>query len=379
MKKYTFIWSITVLFVILFPACDDEMLEINDVEGFNTYLEEEMEDQDIPALSVLIFEGETIKYEKYLGQSDIEKNKALTENDIFLMASVSKMVTGTAILQLYEEGKFSLDDDINNYLPFDVSVPKQTIPVTFRMLLTHTSAIEDGEAAGLFYSYGEDSPLALDVYMEKYLSTDGEYYDESDNFYNYAPGTKFNYSNMASALIGVLVEQISNKDFNEYCKENIFQPLNMDNTYWSLNEALNSSKTLVKPYDYIRGEFDPIEHYTFPDYPNGALRSTARDMMKFLSAIAHEGFSNNHQLLDANTVSEMLTPQIPDIDPTMGLHIFLVDDYPDFWGHNGGEQGVATEVGVNISNKVGAIVLCNQGDADVSDVLIEAYEFGLKL
>jgi len=380
MSKFSLSFYIKLLFAFLFTNCGEEQpLDINTVEAFDTYLEEEITDQNIPALAVLIFEGETIKYEKYLGESDVEKAQSLSQDDIFLLASVSKMVTATALLQLYEKGEFSLDDAINEFLPFDVFVPNQSTSITFRMLLTHTSAIEDGPNAELFYSYGEDSPLELDSYMENYLTVSGEYYDAVDNFYNYEPGTAYNYSNMASALIGVLIEEISNKDFNEYCKENIFQPLNMSNTYWSLDEALQSNKTLVNPYDYESGQFEVIQHYTFADYPNGALRSTARDMMKFLSAFTQGGLSNNYQLLDTNTINEMISLQIPNLDSSMGLHVFVLDETANIWGHNGGEQGVATEVGFNTSTKVGVIVLSNNGEVDVSDIFIETYRFGLTL
>ncbi len=376
MKNIGLIYAIVLISLL---GCDDEPLVINNTEAFDAYLEETLDDQNSPALSVLIFEGETILYEHYLGQSDVENSKALTQNDIFLMASVSKMVTGTALLQLYEDDKFDLDDNINDYLPFDVVIPNQSRPISFRMLLTHTSAIEDGPNAELFYSYGKDSPLELGAYMEAYLVPSGEYYNASDNFYNYAPGSKHDYSNMASALIGVLVEEISNQDFTDYCREHIFQPLNMNDTYWSLDAALESNKTLVNPYEYASGEYEAIEHYTFADYPNGALRSTARDMMKFLSALAQEGTFNNQQLLDTSTVSEMLKSQIPNLDDTMGLHAFMLDADESIWGHNGSEQGVSTEVGFNPSNDIGVIVLSNLQDVDVNGILLEAYQFGLKL
>jgi CubicO group peptidase (beta-lactamase class C family) len=370
MKKINFI-----LLILIFLSCDKKVT-INNIDEFNSYLEEELINQEIPALAVLIYEGETIRYERYLGQSDIENNLELTQDDIFLMASVSKMVTGVALLQLYENGEFDLDENINDYLPFNITIPNQTVPITFRMLLTHTSSIEDGPNAELFYSYGEDSPLALKTYMEKYLLPNGEYYDESDNFYNYEPGTGYNYSNMASALIGVLVEEVTDENFRDYCRENIFQPLGMNDTYWSLNEALLSNKTLVNPYNE---DVEAIEHYSFPDYPNGALRSTARDMMRILSALGQNGTFNNHQLLNENTVSEMLSIQIPSLDETMGLHAFLLDDENNIWGHNGSEQGVSSEVGFNKVNKVGVIVLSNSQDVDVSSILLEAYKIGVEL
>ena len=369
---------ITLLLLLFVVSYQDETLEINSLEAFDDFLEEEMSEQDIPALSVLLFEGSSIKYEKYLGQSDIQNAKALTQDDIFLMASVSKMVTGVALLQLYEAGLFDLDDSINDYLPFSISVPNQSVAISFRMLLTHTSAIEDGPNAEIFYSYGKDSPLALKNYLEAYLVAGGEYYNASDNFYNQAPGVAHNYSNMASALIGVLVEEIAGQDFRSYCREHIFQPLNMDNTYWSLDAALQSNKTLVKPYEYSGGDFKAIEHYTFPDYPNGALRSTPRNMMQFLSALAQDGFSNNHQLLKASTVTEMLRQQIPNLDSSMGLHAFLLDEDNNLWGHDGSEQGVSTEVGFNPSTDIGVVVLSNKQDVDVSTILLEAYAFGLK-
>lgn len=369
---------ITLLLLLFVVSYQDETLEINSLEAFDDFLEEEMSEQDIPALSVLLFEGSSIKYEKYLGQSDIQNAKALTQDDIFLMASVSKMVTGVALLQLYEAGLFDLDDSINDYLPFSISVPNQSVAISFRMLLTHTSAIEDGPNAEIFYSYGKDSPLALKNYLEAYLVAGGEYYNASDNFYNQAPGVAHNYSNMASALIGVLVEEIAGQDFRSYCREHIFQPLNMDNTYWSLDAALQSNKTLVKPYEYSGGDFKAIEHYTFPDYPNGALRSTPRNMMQFLSALAQDGFSNNHQLLKASTVTEMLRQQIPNLDSSMGLHAFLLDEDNNLWGHDGSEQGVSTEVGFNPSTDMGVVVLSNKQDVDVSTILLEAYAFGLK-
>ena len=215
--------------------------------------------------------------------------------------------------------------------------------------------------------------------IEALLVAGGAYYNAADNFYSHAPGSKYEYSNMASALIGVLVEAISGEDFDTYCSKHIFQPLEMSNTYWSLDKVLQSGTTLVKPYDYANGGFEAIQHYTFPDYPNGALRSTARDMMKFLAALSQNGRFNNFQLLNSNTVNQMLTAQIPHLDASIGLHALILDKESNIWGHDGSEQGVSTEVGFNRSNGVGVIILSNLQDVDVSSILLEAYNFGLNL
>ncbi len=342
------------------------------VEG----IESEMEKQHIPAVSALIFQGEDILYESYFGQSNIENGVSLDSNHVFLIASISKTISAAALLQLYDDGLFALDDPINDHLPFTVQVPGESTAITFRMLLTHTSGIADGSALDGQYYYGEDSPLALDEFMENYLVPGGDYYDATENFHNFEPGTEHEYSNEGSALIGVLVEQLSGLDFNSYCKQNIFDPLGMDHTFWRLDEV---DQPLVMPYNYSRREYEAIGHYTFTDYPNGGLRTTSRDLFKFLRAHANGGVSGGVQLLEPSTVQAILTPQIPDIDPEVGLHFFLMDKDNGLWGHDGGEQGVATVMAFHPTTRIGVILLTNNGDANLDRMLAAAYSLGESL
>lgn len=341
---------------------------------FQAYIKEEMEDQHIPAMSVLIFEGDEVLYEGCFGKTHLQKNIPLENNHLFLLASVSKVVTGTALLQLHEQGEFDLDDPINDYLDFNVAIPNQSKAITFRMLLTHTSGIADGAALDDQYYYGKDSPVALGEFLEDYLTPSGDYYDRNDNFHNFRPGTKSEYSNIGSALIGHLVAEISGMDFSDYCEKNIFNPLGMSNTAWHLADI---SQTIVQPYDYVNGRNEMVEHYTFTDYPNGGLRSTANDMFRLLTAFVENGKSNDYQLLKPNTVQQMLTAQIPNISEDTGLHIFLMDEQEQLWGHDGGESGVATTAAFNQKTKIGAIILSNQGEADLEELLVEAYLVGL--
>lgn len=374
MNKYIFCFLlISFLFI---SGCGDD-LEINNIEDFEEYLTDEMDNQEIPAMSVLIFREGEVLYEEYFGKSNLEDDIPLENDHLFLMASVSKVVTATALLQLEEEGLFELDDKINDYLSFNVISPSHpTTDITFRMLLTHTSGIEDSDALYDQYYYGEDSPTSLSFYIKNYLAVEGDYYDSSDNFYGFKPGTKHEYTNAGNALIGVLVEEISGIEFNLYCKENIFNPLNMSNTFWRLDEI---SQTIVTPYDFEDGEQVEYEHYSFTDYPNGALRTTAQDMFKFLSAFTQGGRSNDYQLLSQSTIDAMLTPQIPTIDNEVGLHLFLMDDDYSLWGHDGGDFGVATVMAFNPTTKTGAIIFTNQGYADLEEILAEAYKIGLTL
>ncbi len=375
MKNTTIFLTAFLLLLLTFQSCTKDE-PISDATEFREYLEDEMDDQNIPALSVLLFKENQILQETYLGQSQVQQNIELQADHLFLLASVSKMVTATALMQWYDKGSFGLDDPINNYLSFNVTSPFHNTPITFRMLLTHTSGIADGAALDQQYYDNMDSPVALADFLEDYLVPGGQYYDASDNFESFEPGTKHEYSNTGNALIAVLVEQLSGMGFNDYCKANIFAPLGMTNTFWRLDEITG---TIVQPYDYSNGQYQAIAHYTFTDYPNGGLRSTSKDLFKFLRAFALGGQSNNYQLLKATTVDAMLTPQIPTLDPQVGLHIFRLSDTYTLWGHDGGEKGVATIMAFNPTTKVGAIILTNQGEADLDNMLEESYQFALEL
>ncbi len=355
---------------------DDDVSPVaspNTQEEFESYLSDVVEDQNIAAISVLLFKGADIKYERYIGVSDKNTGAALNSSNMFLLASISKTVTATALMQLYEQGKFGLDDKINNHLPFAVKVPGRSTDITFRMLLMHTSAIADGAALDGQYYDNRDSPVPLSAFMQDYLTAGGKYYNATDNFHNFEPGTKHEYSNIGSALIGVLVEQLSGMDFNSYCKQHIFIPLGMNNTYWRLDEA--PVQQIVRPYD---GD-TRLEHYTFTDYPNGGLRSTAQDMFRFLSAYSNSGAYGTTRILKEATVQEMLRVQNSSIDNTAGLHWFVMNTANNIWGHDGGEKGVATIMGFNPDNKTGAIIFTNQGDADLDNVLVTAYNYAVKL
>ena len=131
-------------------------------------------------------------------------------------------------MQLAETGAIDLDEDINNYLPFEVGIPGfESDSITFRHLMTHTSSINDGPAMSGYYGY-PDPTITLAQCIQRYFDVSGSDYSATQNFSANAPGTTYSYSNMASALAGYLVEVVSGIDFAEYCNQNIFEPLCME-------------------------------------------------------------------------------------------------------------------------------------------------------
>jgi CubicO group peptidase (beta-lactamase class C family) len=369
-------YLLSLVFLFHLNSCDKSSITPNNIEALEIQIADVMEKDNIAALSVLIFNKDQIKYENYFGMSDINQNIGLEQQHLFLLASVSKTITATALLQLYEQGEFQLEDQINDYLPFSVNIPNETTKITFKMLLTHSSGIKDGAALDDQYYDGQDSPTPLSEFLEDYLVPGKQYYDAIDNFSNFEPGTDYQYSNTGNALIALLVEEITGIGFNAYCKQNIFTPLGMTNTFWRLDEI---TQTIVQPYDYINGQQVEIGHYTFTDYPNGGLRSNARDLFKFASALAQKGTYNNHELLKSTTVEAMLTPQIPTIDAAVGLHLFELDEENNLWGHDGGEKGVSTIMVFNPETEVGVLIFTNSADVDFDQIVVDAYKVGLGL
>ena len=131
------------------------------------------------------------------------------------------------------------------------------------------------------------------------------------------PGAAFEYSNMAIALAGYLVEQISGTAFDQFTRESIFDPMCMDHSGWFLADF--DTSLIARPYSWTGTTFEPYAHYGFADYPNGLLRTTALDLARFMITYLQEGSFNDQQILEAGTVGEMLSLQVPDLEPTQGL------------------------------------------------------------
>jgi CubicO group peptidase (beta-lactamase class C family) len=266
------------------------------------------------ALGACLIKEDKIIWSGTYGYADREIKKAVKTDDIFHLASLSKTVTATALMQLYEEGLFQLDDDISNYIPVKVRNPNYPDkPISIRMLLTHTGGFADVMPTGNKLSLGVagDCDIPLSEFIKNLFIPGGLYYSE-DLFSKDEPGSKYGYSNIAFSLIGYLVEILSGQDFSEYCKENIFIPLDMKNTGWFLRDI--DTSRLIWGYGY-QGNLDSISEYSkggrfgLPGYPEGMLRSTMEDFSHFISAFMNGGIYRNYQMLKSETVILMLSPQ----------------------------------------------------------------------
>ena len=285
----------------------------------DNFFRKTLETQRFVGLGACLIKGDEIVWDGYYGYSDLEQRTPLNREDIFPLASLSKTVTATALMQLYERGSFKLDDDINDFMPIKVRNPNfPDKPITFRMLLTHTGSLEDVTSTGLKtpkgvpYPHGVtgDSNIPLREFVEDLFTPGGKYYS-AEYFSKSEPGTKYSYSNFAFSLIGYLVEKIAKEDFSEYCKEHIFRPLGMDNTGWHLRD-LDTTRVIFGygfPANDSSTSYRKVLPFGEPGYPSGNLRTTMHDFARFASAFINKGRYKEYQLLKPQTVELMLTPQ----------------------------------------------------------------------
>ena len=334
-----------------------------DVDAF---IENKMSVAHVPGLSACIIQNRRVVWSAGYGDADRELGTQVTRQTGFSLASVSKTLAAVALMQLWEEGAFGLDDDVSDYLAFPVRNPDHpATSVTFRMLLSHTSSIrDDWNILEANYCPG-DSPIALGDYMAGYL-VPGGIYNTQKCWAVRAPGTSYAYSNIGFGLCGYLVEAISALPFDQYCNERILGPLGMDHTRWFLADL--DLDRLAMPYRYGRltRRYTPVGHYGYPDYPSGQLRASAMELSRFLIVIMGDGTWRGTRIIAAETLGEMKRIQFPEIEPTQGLCLYTKVDRGEIYiGHDGGDEGVATEMYYRPSDGAGVIVLAN-GEAFLS-------------
>ncbi len=273
--------------------------------------------------------GEKV-YENYFGYSDIEARKPMQADSIFRLASMSKPVTGIAVMQLVEQGKIGLFDDISKFIPelkdfvvgkFDenrkiVPAAKARRGINIFQLLNHCSGLGQAEIG---YSYMDTNP-------RKYFPQPGEVLSDvapryGDYLLDCNPGEAFGYgAHIPYDLLGRVVEIASGMNFNDYIQKNICAPLGMTDTTYHL--SAEQRKRVVKMYyapgiDGKDGELfrsGPADNSNFGNYPESyeggscCLMGTCRDYEKIAEMFAQGGTLNGNRILSEDTVRLMSTP-----------------------------------------------------------------------
>ncbi len=335
-----------------------------------TDLSGQLERLRVPGLAVGVIGDGGINCVGVAGMANIENDRAVDPDTVFTWASVSKAITGTAVMVLVDDGLLALDDDVAEHLPFSPRNPNcPGEAITVRHLLAHASSIVDNDDLYFSLYTDGDSPIELGDFVAGYLDPGGEYYDAGTNFADGCPGQVSEYSNVAVGLLGEIVQHESGMSFDEFCQQRIFAPLGMVDTSFHLNEL--DLDAVAMPYDgYTPETFEAHGHFGFPTYPDGLLRTSVPHLARFLAMTAGLGAYDNRRILSEQSAAEMRRVQYPELDDTQGLMWYW--DFDSMVGHNGGDPGTSSLMFFDPETGKGALLVANGDWYDDDDEAPEA-------
>jgi CubicO group peptidase (beta-lactamase class C family) len=343
-----------IALLVQFQRCSLLSPEVENISDSDAEIHNIMAEHKIPSVAACILKNDTIVWQRYYGFADYENRKAAQGETIYELASVSKLVVVTAVMQLVERGLMDLNADINDYLPFKVRNPHYPEHrISTLHLLTHTSGlawpVDDLEVPGFYYYYPLDSAPPLSEWLPQYILASGNRYSPSV-WKNSIPGRRELYSNIGTALLGYIVERVSGIDFNSYCRRNIFEPLEMTNTSYAYSDL-----EMEKVARLYSDNYTVIGYYRQLHFPAHSLKSSVEDFSHFMIAYMNGGQYGTSRILSEKKVAEILTMQ----NPASGLCLLWDCDLGNWYGHSGGEPGISTRAEFQRDARVGVLIFSN--------------------
>jgi len=330
--------------------------------SFGDYVRAGLATAETPGMGVAIVDGGGTQFSAGYGYADVARARRVTPDTVFQIASVSKTVTATAMMMLWQDGAFRLDDAIAPLLDFPLAHPKfPGVPVTFRHLFTHTSGISDA----VYYTldFTGKTPPPLREFLRDYLAPGGKYYDPAKSWSDAKPGTAWDYCNVAVALLGYLAGRVNPDPLDVFTRTRLFAPLGLKHTSWRYEGV--AAGDLADPYEFADAHYRALPRQSYPDWPAGLLCTSANDYARTLSIYTDGGRVNGRAYLKPDTIATMLTPDavLPDKDhPDLrqGLTWFLSGkDGRRIALHSGGDPGAASLAAFDVDRHVGALAFAN--------------------
>ena len=314
----------------------------------------------VGAVVSVVKDGEVL-YKGGYGYANLEDRiPADPDDSLFRIASITKPFVWTAIMQLYEQGRLDLDDDVNKHLSTFQLPDTFDEPVRIRHLLTHTPGFED-QAVGM----NAESPEST-LSVEEYLRT-------RTPARVYPPGTVASYSNWGTTLAGRIVEEISGQAWDSYVDENILKPLAMNSTNPFSPPADELMSRHAKSYVEISGQYHAMPYESMNDAPAGVMSTTADDMTRFM--IAHLGDGDG--ILSPDTAATMRQPLFVANEalPAMAYGFYHNSRNGQRWyGHGGDTNQFHSQVAMFPAHNLGVFVAYNSDPASwTRDHVIPAF------
>jgi CubicO group peptidase (beta-lactamase class C family) len=329
--------------------------------GIEVEILKEMETERIPSVVACVVEDGEIMWEGAFGYSNENLSTPATRQSLFTLMSITKLFLATTVMQLWEMGMIDLEEDINQYLPFEVRNPHfPNQKITPYMLLTHSSGLawptDEDEIPDFHHFYTNEEPPLISEWLPEYILPEGSQYRPSI-WKNFKPGEKWLYSNIGTSLLALIVEQISGDDYRDFCRKNILEPLEMDNSAFKLSDL--NKELLVTPYT---GNNHPMAYYTCRHYPAGFLSTNIEDFSHFAIAILNYGEFKGKRILQKSTIEKMLEIQ----NPASGVSLLWWHFIGDCVGHAGGGTGFSTWAEWHFNSDKAMFIFSNKVNESIS-------------
>lgn len=261
-----------------------------------------VEKNDVIGVAAVVVKNNEIIYNKSFGVKSLEDSTLLSETDIFRIASISKSFTATALMQLVEQGKISLDDDVSDLIGFSVRSPYFPDKViTLKMILSHTSSLSDAEG---YFTLDHINPAVSG--------------DCKGSFNEWEPGSDYQYCNLGFNLAGAILEKVTGVRFDEYVKKNVIEKLglygghNVDSLdaarFVPLYEYEDSLKKFVRAENAYKSRSEEMKTYIMgystPIFsPTGGVKISATDLAKYMMMHINYGEYNGVRIISEESSS----------------------------------------------------------------------------
>jgi CubicO group peptidase (beta-lactamase class C family) len=346
LKAFLLIVILSICVNLSFSLAPQDDRYADETKMIEDYVKKEIERLKIPSLSIAFYKDDFL-WKKSFGYADLEYKIPANPDTRYRLASISKPITAVGILKLMQEGKLSLDDEVQKYVPY---FPRKRWPITIRHLLGHLSGISH------YRNYDEEG------HFTKHFTTEESIRVFKDWELEQEPGTKYNYTTYGFNLLGAVIEGASGKPYAEYMTENVWTQLGMSNTTMDIADDIISNR--ASGYRRINGEVKNCEFIDISSrFAGGGIRSTAVDLIN-LSKGLDEGkvLSKENQMM---MYTSMVTKERHETEYGMGWGIDFIQG---FWNvsHGGGQQGTSTHLLRFPGERFAVAVMCNDETQNTS-------------
>lgn len=322
------------------------------IELVDALIEGEQRDRKIPGVSAGIVYDQDLIWQRGYGYANLEKQIPADAQTVYRIASITKLFTATMLMKLRDEGKLSLDDPIEKYLPgFSVkSSFADARPPTFRQVVAHSAGLpREGDHQG----WRDMNMPTAEALLESLSRLEMAF----------PTMVEPKYSNLGIAMMGYALGKIAGQEYGSYVEAHILKPLGMASSGFVRSRYGDDHYAIG--YDLTADGFAPSPHWDEQGFrPGGGMYSTVEDITKFIAMQFRDQSAGGNQVLGSSTIREMHMPisVMPDFETGFGVGwgIRRVGGHKVI-GHSGGLPGYTTNITLVPALKLAAIVFTNTG------------------